>query len=499
MMKQCVVLVILLGFFGVHGAPVENLTPGSCQDAVTNGAAAEALNKINLDRKEGYVLGLDRLSNAFYMKHGETGIVFYLTLDVLETKCHVLSKKPWKSCEIRSPEEYPVYGQCKAVMYMNRVHRVARLYKYSCTVRPVPASKIQERCPDCPMQLSGDNEEVLKTVKMGMEKYNNESGLNNYFAPLNITRASASLHLGRFYTAEFTIQETVCSSKTKDVDVSKCELMACEFAHKGLCKASHSVTVTKEEHLNIQCEIFEPEAAEEEKKKHLLGGEVDHSHTTGSSTAHDHTKTHTHEHSHEHTHEHDHTKPHSHDHDHDHTKPHTHNHTHSHEHDHGHTHSHDHDHEHTHHAKAHEHGQDEWEHQHHQYGHKKDETHEHDHEIVLDHDHKHRHIHEHEHHHHHHHDKSHQTKSRRPDGIFNVLPPVDKPMILPSFPDKPAAGPEQPSTLPLLPDPEIPGQKEPTIHTFPSKTSPECPAQSTIENGLLKQIVSEDPLFKPAA
>lgn len=29
-----------------------------------------------------------------------------------------------------------VYGQCKAVMYMNRVHRVTRLYKYSCTVRP---------------------------------------------------------------------------------------------------------------------------------------------------------------------------------------------------------------------------------------------------------------------------------------------------------------------------------------------------------------------------
>ncbi|RXN24456.1 antihemorrhagic factor cHLP-B-like protein [Labeo rohita] len=351
-MKQCVVL--MMAFLCVHGAPVDVLTPGSCQDAVASGAAAEAMNKINLDRTEGYVFSLDRLTNVHYMKHGESGIVFYLTFDVLETKCHVISKKNWKNCEIRNPEEYPVYGQCKAVMYMNRVHRVTRLYKYSCTVRQVPASKIRERCPDCPVQLPEDHEAALKTVKMGMEKYNKESALANYFAPLNITK----LDFGRFYSVEFTIQETVCSSKTNIADVSKCEVMGCKFAHKGFCKVSHSVTVTGEENLSVQCEIFEPETAEEEKKKHLIG-------------------------------------------------------------------------------------------------------------------------------------------VRRPDGMVNVLPPVDKPMTLPSFPDKPAAGPEQPSTLPFHPDPQIPGQREPAIHPFPNGMSPECPAQSNIQNGLLKQIISEDPLFKP--
>lgn len=39
---------------------------------------------------------------------GETGVVFYLTLDVLETDCHVLSKKNWKDCETQGPEQYPV-------------------------------------------------------------------------------------------------------------------------------------------------------------------------------------------------------------------------------------------------------------------------------------------------------------------------------------------------------------------------------------------------------
>ncbi|KAK7137400.1 hypothetical protein R3I93_017472 [Phoxinus phoxinus] len=472
-MKQCVAL--MMAFLCVHGAPVDVLAPGSCQDAVASGAAAEAMNKINLDRTEGYVFSLDRLSNVHHMKHGETGIVFYLTLDVLETNCHVLSKKNWRNCEIRNPEEYPVYGQCKAVMYMNRVHRVARLYKYSCTVRPVPASKIRERCPDCPVQLPQDHEEAVKTVRMGMEKYNNESALANYFVPLNITKVSSSLHFGRFYTVEFTIQETACSSKTHVADFSKCEVMACEFAHKGFCKASHSVPAMGEEHLSVQCEIFEPEAAEEQKKKHLIGGELDHSHSgaTGSSSGHDH--------------EHDHTKPHTHKHDHEHT--------HGHGEGHAHTHSHDHEHVHAHHAKAHEHAPGEWEHQHHQYAHKKEETHEHDHELVLDHEHKHRHLHEHEHHHHHH-EHAHQTTVRRPEGTVSVLPPVDKPMTLPSFPESPAAGPPQASTLPFLPDPQIPGQREPSIQAFPSSTSPECPAPSTIENGILKQVVSEDPLFK---
>ncbi|KAI7789580.1 fetuin-B [Triplophysa rosa] len=483
-MKQCVILMMVT--LCVRGAPVDPLTPGSCQDAAANGAAAEALNKINLDRTEGYVFSMDRLSNVHYMKHGETGVVFYLTLDVLETNCHVLSKKNWKDCETRGPEQYPLYGQCKAVIYMNRVQRVSRLYKYSCVVRPVPASKVRERCPDCPTQLSKDHEEIEKTMKMAMEKYNKESGLANYFVPLNVTRASGQYGFGRFHHVEFTIQETVCSNKTSIDDISKCELMACEFAHNGFCKASHSVMRPAQENLNVECEIFEPEASAEEKKKHLIGGEVDHSHSrTGSSAGHDHA--------------HDHTKPHKHSHDHGQGSGHhhhTHEHGKGHGHAHSHDHSHDHDHAHAHHDKAHEHGQDEWEHQHHQYGHKKDETHEHDHEMVLDHEHKHRHLHSHEHHHHHH-DHKNKTAERNPKGTIDVLPPVDKPMVLPSFPDKPVAGDENPSTLPFHPDPQIPRQREPTILPFPSKTSPECPAESKIENFILKQLFSEDPLFKP--
>ncbi|XP_030647476.1 fetuin B [Chanos chanos] len=502
-MQRLVLLV--LAFVCVRGAPVDTMKPGSCQDASALNAAGLALTKINEDRTEGYVFSLDRLSNVNQMQHGPMGVVFYLTLDVLETKCHVLSKKDWRSCEVGT--EIPVYGQCKATIFINKVKRVVRLYRYSCTIRPAPASKISSVCPDCPTPIALDNEEITKTVKMSMEKFNKESGLFNYFAPLNVIKASSQGGIMTAYFVEFLIQETVCSNDTDIAQASKCELMTCEFAHKGLCRGSHSHS-HGEEFVNVECDIFEPEAAEVEKKRHLLGGETDHSHTStvdlteSHDHAHDHTHSHTHAHAHDHSHDHDHAHDHAHDHSqdkgHHHTHEHGEGHGRPHGHDHAHDHAHDHDHVHAHHAKAHDHSQDQGEHHHHKYAHGLDATHDHDHEHALDHEHKHRHLHEHEHHHHHH-DHTHEPHVKPPEGMVKVLPSLDQPMTLPSFPDEPAASdPNKPVTLPFLPDPEISGEREPVIQPFPTTRSPECPAESKTENVLIRELFAQDPLFKSA-
>ncbi|CAF89294.1 unnamed protein product [Tetraodon nigroviridis] len=134
-MKRCVLLSLLLalGCTHIRSAPVEDtgVEAGSCEDP---------------------------------QQRGETGVVFYLTLDVVETNCSILSKKDWKSCEIRPFSDTPVYGQCKAAIYINKPHRVVRLYKYDCVVRPVPAEKVSLVCPDCPMYSGADDEQVKKTL-----------------------------------------------------------------------------------------------------------------------------------------------------------------------------------------------------------------------------------------------------------------------------------------------------------------------------------------------
>uniref|UniRef100_A0A3Q4N7H5 Fetuin B n=1 Tax=Neolamprologus brichardi TaxID=32507 RepID=A0A3Q4N7H5_NEOBR len=372
---------------------------------------------------------------------GENGVVFYLNLDVVETNCSVLSKKDWKSCDIRSGHTQ-VYGQCKAVIFISKVHRVVRLYKYKCAIRPGMKNitrRVLQFCGGCPGLTDHNHDKVQKAVTQSLEKFNQQSGLANRFALLKISRATSQV--GR--------------SKLR--------------CHKGFCKASLFHALNGDEEIEGACEIYEPEAAEREKKLHLLGGETDHSHND--------------------THSHSHDQDQTHDHAHDHTKCSAHRHAHDHSHDHGLNH----DHVHTHHDKAHNHSDDSPSH-HHDYKHAEGvHTHEHDHELALDHDHNHLHEHEHSHGH-----RLGATPHKDPEGIVTVLPALDQPVTLPSFPDVPAGGPGVGVTLPLKPDPQIPGEMEPTIEPFPTSVSSQCPTKVGGDQGVVN-LFANDPIFKPAA
>uniref|UniRef100_A0A803WAD1 Cystatin fetuin-B-type domain-containing protein n=1 Tax=Ficedula albicollis TaxID=59894 RepID=A0A803WAD1_FICAL len=83
-----------------QGAGAALLSP-RCDDAAVEEAADLALRQINADREEGYVLSLYRIVSAREQPQEITGSVFYLILDVVDTECHVLSKKLWKDCKTR--------------------------------------------------------------------------------------------------------------------------------------------------------------------------------------------------------------------------------------------------------------------------------------------------------------------------------------------------------------------------------------------------------------
>ncbi|KAJ8418903.1 hypothetical protein AAFF_G00004020 [Aldrovandia affinis] len=102
-------------------------------------------------------------------------------------------------------------------------------------------------------------------------------------------------------------------------------------------------------------------------------------------------------------------------------------------------------------------------------------------------------------HHHHHHDHDRQASAKGPQGVVRYLPDLDRPVTMPSFPDKPDL--ERPVIMPVpLPVfPDAPEENEPVILPFPSAFSPQCRAKAKIKDNFIQQLFEEDPLFKHTA
>lgn len=277
-----------------------------CRSPETLAVAEGALAQINQDRTNGYILSLNRLYDVSRTPGKEEGGSLYkLTIDVMETDCHVFSRKHFKQCEVRSIGDVPVYGECELSVY---VDTKVKLQNYTCAIRQVPAIEVVNVCPDCPTP-DDINEPVVKdTVQLSLKRFNKESRLSNYFTLENITRASSQWVFSASYFVEFTIVETVCSkNNTEASEVANCPPMDCPFAHRGFCSGSHVTqeeefqvrlkpgekTFENQEAVEVKCEIYEPQAATVEAREHAnaAGGHVEPQH-----------ENHTHLHPHEHVH-----------------------------------------------------------------------------------------------------------------------------------------------------------------------------------------------------
>ncbi|XP_076583387.1 fetuin-B-like [Chaetodon auriga] len=303
-MSVCL-LVLCLALLHQEGRARPDASGCSSPEALR--VAEEVLEQINQDRTKGYILSLNRLYDLSHTPDKEKGGSFYnLTIDVMETKCHVTSRKPWKQCEVRSIGEVPVYGECEVSAYIDSQ---VKLQSYSCAVHEVPAIAVVGMCPDCPTAANLNDPIVKETVKLSLQRFNEESRLANYFTLESITRAKSQWVFGPSYFVEFTIVETVCSKKTDARELSSCSPMDCQFAHRGFCLGSHSdpgdqfegrlpfgktdSSFQDRKAVEVECEIYEPQAATVEERAHAEadGGHTEHQHDN-----------HTHLHPHEHTH-----------------------------------------------------------------------------------------------------------------------------------------------------------------------------------------------------
>ncbi|XP_027731486.1 fetuin-B isoform X1 [Vombatus ursinus] len=245
------------------------LFPLSCNDSRVLSMAGLALQGINDDRKEGYKFSLNRVADVREHHQTGSGSVYYFTLDVLETDCHVLSKKRWKDCTARHLHE-AVYGQCKAIFYINLPKRILYLPAYNCTVRPVSRRKIVRMCPDCPIPIRINSSEpgLSQAVSQSLEKINKEIAVGKKFYLFQITQAFFQWVFGPAYFVEYLVTEAPC---TKSLPGSEtCLQPPADFKPVGLCRGSLS-KMNLDKHVSGTCEFFQtqpPSAPESHPPEH---------------------------------------------------------------------------------------------------------------------------------------------------------------------------------------------------------------------------------------
>uniref|UniRef100_A0A3Q2NPL2 Alpha-2-HS-glycoprotein n=1 Tax=Fundulus heteroclitus TaxID=8078 RepID=A0A3Q2NPL2_FUNHE len=125
-------------------------------------------------------------------KQGPAGNVYYLDLDVLETKCHTGSPKPWKRCDVRPFMETQISGNCNTTI-LNTPEGYSYLYSYECSLVPDPPEKLQQTCPTCPVLLSVDSPEAMNAAGITLEAYKRQSTLGAGLGVKKVTRAGAQV------------------------------------------------------------------------------------------------------------------------------------------------------------------------------------------------------------------------------------------------------------------------------------------------------------------
>ncbi|XP_028650396.1 fetuin-B-like [Erpetoichthys calabaricus] len=387
------------------------LQAASCNDSQVTIAADLAVREINKRQDEGNVLVVYRINDAHIQNKG-MGNTFYLDIYVVDTDCPVVSRKDGKQCKTK-PIHETLYGDCHAVIHINRVSREILLYSYNCTLIPPSSKTVLSMCPDCPLRVSKGGDRVMGHAKQTLLKYNKESNHTKVFNVKEILGGSTQL-LGSNFYVKYTVYETGCTKENLSEDfICKIENPVKRF---GLCEGSEMI-IAAGPTLSVDCEIY----ATEEMPN------ICHMHGHGHGSSHEHGHDH---HHHGPGHDHHHHGP-GHDqsphgpregkereqqggHGHDHQDKHNHGHSHESGHkdknDHGHGHGHDK--KDKHHKHDHQHGHDKHNHTH-SHGSGKHESHEHSHE-----------------HGHHNHTDDHAC--RRPSiGSVLILPQTSDPIDLP--------------------------------------------------------------------
>ncbi|XP_072474814.1 histidine-rich glycoprotein [Notamacropus eugenii] len=187
-MRALVTLLLLLAL----AEPSFSLSPADCEAAGPN--AAEILNLINERRREGFQFQLMRVVDAHTDDHKEeSAVVHYLVLDVKESDCSVLSRKPVEDCqsiEGKWPTEI-VIGKCKvvAVTHPNTScePELTKVIAFNCTTSSVSSALIN---PEPVIITFSENPEQYKEqAEKALKQYQEGDASASSFQVVKVERA----------------------------------------------------------------------------------------------------------------------------------------------------------------------------------------------------------------------------------------------------------------------------------------------------------------------
>ncbi|XP_041647525.1 fetuin-B [Cheilinus undulatus] len=229
------------------------LAPIPCNDKAVEKLSRLAATYINEDRTDGYKFALNRIANVHLHAQGPAGNVYYLDLDVLETKCHVGSPKPWKRCDIRPFMETQISGNCNTTI-LHTPEGYSYLYSYDCTLVPDPPEKLQQTCPTCPLLLPVDSPQALKAAQLTLASYKRQSMLGAGLGVKKVTRASAQEVPVKVSFVEYTVQ--ACPEGVTERGTCLRRTLKSDTETAGFCAGSVRGDLHVHPEVHVSCEMF---------------------------------------------------------------------------------------------------------------------------------------------------------------------------------------------------------------------------------------------------
>uniref|UniRef100_A0A8C0FN47 Cystatin fetuin-A-type domain-containing protein n=1 Tax=Bubo bubo TaxID=30461 RepID=A0A8C0FN47_BUBBB len=212
-MKALVALILLVQLPIHKAVPAAPPAPLGCDDPESEAAAEVAVSYINGHSHHGYKFALNRIENIRVLPQGLNNDIIFLELDLLETRCHILSPTPLANCTVRSFTEH-VKAKLSSFRFLRKCYITGTVYNHPITYS---SEDILRLCPDCPLLESLNNTDVLATVTAALNDHNSKT-TDAYLRLLEIGRPS-------IYTDYFFSGNCAVLAKEAKDNVEACQLL----------------------------------------------------------------------------------------------------------------------------------------------------------------------------------------------------------------------------------------------------------------------------------